>query len=234
MQDFIKEYYSLITYSVEFLAVITGALLYKKYSKSPVKYVIYFLIYAFVVDLIGNYPRYLYNWDLYYMIEGTLIEKNYWWYNIFWCLGTSFFVYYINYEIVKKTSYKKVLRYGFIVYLILFISDVIFNFEKLFVGNNIFLDVSTAWIVFVFTSIYFIEILQSDRIMNFYRSVYFYFNSALLVWFLITTPLIFFEVYFSEADWDFIILKWQIYLSVNVIFYITLTFSLIFCQPQTR
>ncbi len=76
MQDFIKEYYTLLTYSVEFLAALTGVVLFKKYGKSPAKYVVYFLIYAFLVDLIGNYPLYLYNWDLYYLIDGTLIEKN--------------------------------------------------------------------------------------------------------------------------------------------------------------
>ena len=74
--------------------------------------------------------------------------------------------------------------------------------------------------------------LQSYKVLNFYNELYFYISSAFLIWYLITTPLIFYQIYFSTADWSFIFLKWQIFLFANVFMYLTFTFALIYCKPE--
>jgi len=234
MHEFLREYYSVITHSIEFLAALTGILCYKKYKFTVAKYLIFFLIYAFFVDLLGSYPEYLYDMDLYYLIEGTLIQDNYWWFTIFWFFGIVAFISYVNYNIVKKTIYKKTVKYVFYSYIILFLIYCIVNFEKVFLMLDPFIMTLSLWTIFVCVCVYLVEILQSDDVIYFYKSIYFYINSAFLFWILLLGPMVFYEIYFSTADWNYIILKYQVYLSVNVIFYLTLSIALICCEPETK
>jgi hypothetical protein len=46
--------------------------------------------------------------------------------------------------------------------------------------------------------------------------------------------LVFYDIYNTNGDWNFIFLKWQIYLSANVFMYLTFTFALIFCKPDIK
>ncbi len=234
MQDFLTEYYTTLTYSVEFLAAFTGLLLFKKYKNSNAKYLIYFLVLAFFIDLIGYYPRVLKNLDLSHLTEGTLLEENYWWYNIFWNLVLTGFLSKVNYNILKKKPYKMLLKYCYFVFIGLFVLYSIFNFESLFSIGSMFLTLMSLWMIFICVSLYFIEILQSEEVIHFYKSIYFYINSIVLLWSIVTGPLIFYEVYYEELDMNFVILKWQIFLLTNIFFYLTLTVSLIWCKKQVR
>jgi hypothetical protein len=234
MEEFFRAYYGFVTYSVEFLAALTGILLYKKYKFTAAKYLVFFLVFAFLLDLFGNYPQYFKDFGYFYLIKGTLVEKNYWWYNVLWFFGLVSFIYYLNYKIIEKIQYKLILKYGFLIYLLLFFSYSIFNFEYLISSVNMFLSILSLWMVFVAISIYYIQILQSNAILNFYRSIYFYINTAILMWNLIFVPTVFYEIYFSEADWTFVILKWQILLFINICFYLTLILALIFCKPEVK
>ncbi|WP_299099708.1 hypothetical protein [uncultured Winogradskyella sp.] len=234
MDEFINEYYNLITRGVEFLAAFTGILVFKKYKHTPTKTIIYFLIYAFWVDFIGSYPSFLYKNDLFYLIEGTLIQRNYWWFTIFWWIGLSVFVSYINYQIIENNRLKKIIKYSFYLYIVQILLSIAFRFEYLFTPNEQFIKIASFWMVSLSIIVYYFELLGSDRIIQFYKSVYFYFNSALFCWILIMIPMDFFEKYFVPEDVAYIMLKYKIYLSLNIFLYLTFTTALIFCKPQTR
>jgi len=44
----------------------------------------------------------------------------------------------------------------------------------------------------------------------------------------------FYEVYFTVANWNFVILKGEIYLIANSILYLTFSMALIFCPPEVN
>ncbi|WP_299364792.1 hypothetical protein [Winogradskyella sp.] len=234
MEEFLKDNYFLITHSLEFLAAVTGLILYRQYKTTAAKFLIYFLLYAFFVDFIGRYPSHLRSLELFQLIENTKIEKNYWWYLIFWMGGLSSFITLINYKIIDKSIYRRTLKYFYFVYCLQFILYAVLNFDALFDPNEKFLKITSIWMIIVAVTIYLLEILQSDKVVEFYKSIYFYINVAVLIWTIITGPMIFYEIYFSTADWNFIILKWQIYLVINVLFYVTLTLALVFCKPKSK
>ncbi|WP_290206642.1 hypothetical protein [Winogradskyella bathintestinalis] len=234
MGEFLKQNYFLLTYSVEFLAAVIGLFSLKKYSHTAAKFLIYFLVYALIIDLLHGYPQYLRNINNYNLIEGTLFEKNYWLSNIFWFGGLVCFLFFINYKIINNTQLKTALKYSFIVYLLLFVLYAIFNFSLLFLTLNSFVAILSLWMVFVCSSVFYVQFLQSDLILAFHKSLYFFINSCFLLWNIIMIPLVFYEIYFSTADWNFVILKWQIYLTVNIIFYLTLSLALIFCKPEIK
>lgn len=231
MDEFLKENYSLITSLVEFTAALTGLVLYNKYKSTPVRFIIYFLIYAFFVDLIGGYPTILKKIGYFHLVENTIIEKNYWWYTIFWWIGLSSIMFFVNYKIVGSAKLKKILKYGFALYLIQVILFVIFRFENLF-GPERFISISSLWMVALSIIVYFFDILNSERIIIFYKSVYFYFNAVFLLWILIIIPMEFFEAYNIKEDWSYVLLKWKIYLSLNFFLYMTLSLALIFCKVR--
>ncbi|WP_178985480.1 hypothetical protein [Winogradskyella helgolandensis] len=233
MDDFLKENYSLITSFVELFAAIVGVITYKSYKFTPVKYIIYFLVYAFFVDLIGGYPSYLKDIGYFHLIEGTLIESNYWWYTLFWWIGLSSFMFSVNYKIVKTVRLKQILKYGYYIYLLQVVLYITFKFENLFISNE-FISISSLWIVILSIIIYFFETLASEKIVLFYKSMYFYFNATFFIWILIIIPLEFFELYYIEDDWDFVLLKWKIFLSLNIFLYITLSAALLFCKPKAQ
>ena len=231
MDEFLKDNYDLITSLIEFAAAITGVFLFKKYKHTPVKYIIYFLVYTFFVDLIGGYPSFLKKIGYFHLIEDTLIERNYWWYTIFWWVGLSVIMYYVNYQIIKTNRLRKILQYGFYLYLFQVVLFVIFRFKSLFSYER-FISITSLWIIMLCIVIYFFETLRSDKIILFYKSVYFYFNTAFFVWVLIIIPMNFFEVYNIVDDWNYVLFKWKIYLTLNTFLYLTLSAALIFCKPE--
>ncbi len=234
MDEFIKENYTFLTRFVELTALVTGLVLFKSYKNSKAKTIIYFLVYAFIVDFIGNYPQMLYDNNLFHLIEGTIIERNYWWYNIFFWCGLPLFMVYINYNVVETRRLKKIIKYSLYVYLIQVFLTLVFRFEYLFTPEERFLKISSFWIVILCIIVYFFEILRSDKIIEFYKSIYFYFNSIIFIWILIMIPMDFFESYFITDDWSYVMLKYKIYLSLNIFLYLTLTIALIFCRNETK
>lgn len=233
IDNFLKANYSFITHFVEFVPALLGIVVFNKYKKTTAKYIIYFLIYVFVIDLVGEYPNVLIGNGYFHLIEGTLIERNYWWFNLTWFIGLSSIMVYVNYSISKSRLFRKILKYGYLLYLLQIIFYTIFKFEDLF-GSGYFISIASLWIVLLSISVYFFEILNSKRIVLFYKSIYFYFNTLFFIWILITMPLDFFEVYFIKEDGNFVIFKWKIYLLSNTFLYLSLAVALLLCKTENE
>jgi len=232
MEEFLKQYYALITYGVELLAAVTGLLCLKKYKTTAAKYFIYFLVYVFILELLGNYPKALKYIDGAYLIKDTLIETNYWWFNLFGRIGFSLFLSIIFYNILTIKIYKKIIKHTVSILISIAFLYSFLNFQSIFKTSDIVLTFISLSLILTCLVLYFLEMLQSYKVLNFYNELYFYISSAFLIWYLITTPLIFYQIYFSTADWSFIFLKWQIFLFANVFMYLTFTFALIYCKPE--
>lgn len=233
VDEFLKNNYSFITHGVEFIPAFVGLIVLRKYKNTTAKYIIYFLIYVFFIELIGSYPKYLRVYGYFHFIEGTLIERNYWWFNLTWWIGLSSIMVYINYKITKINRFRKVLKYGYYLYLLQVISFIIFKFEYFF-KPGYFVSVASLWIVLLCIIIYLFEVLNSKRIILFYKSLYFYFNSLIFIWILIVMPLDFFEAYFNTDDWNYVYFKWKIYLLSNIFLYLSLAAALLFCKPENE
>jgi hypothetical protein len=238
MEDFLREYFSFLNKAVEIVAAIVAILVYKKYRKTKVKYFLWFLIYVFILELIGGYTVYVSKFEFLQgvknMLKDTLIEKNYWWYNIFWTIGSAMF--FSSYFIIslKTKAFKKTLILGRAIFLIASLVFILFNLNDFFTSSLTFSTILGAILVLLSTVLYFIEILQSQKVLSFYKSVNFYIAAVVFVWFLIRTPIIFYDVYFSVKDWDYVILKAIITLSTNIFMYVTFSIALLWCKPQNN
>lgn len=238
MTDFLLKYYGFLTSLVEFLAAIVGVFCFKKYNQSKAKYFIIFLIAIAFSDLFNVYTTFVHpNKTLSFLI-GTKFEKNHWWTTLYWNVGAIlFYVFYYN-QVLKKQIFKNIVKYTGFAFFIFSVVYIVLNWEKLFNQFFVVLHILGAFIVFLCSIFYFLEVLMNDKIITFYKSINFYITVAIFIWWLVITPLAFYDIYFSyelgksNRDLDFMFLRWQIYLFANIFMYLTFTFALIYCKPE--
>src|SRR5690606_7859544 len=231
MNEFLLKYYNTITFCVEILAAVTGLMLYNKYKQTAAKYFIYFLIYLSICDLLNTYVYYIKDGCLGFLV-GPVFIRNFWWSTLYWTFGAIlFFVFY--YEcILMNERFNGILKYSGYFFLVFSIVYILINWDDYFIRFFPIISILGAIIIFLCTAFYFYEILNSEKILTFYKSINFYISAAIFIWWLIITPLVFYDIYNSNKDWNFIFLKWQIYLLANITMYLTFTFALIFCKPE--
>lgn len=236
LYDFISEYRFYINEGVIILAAITGLLAYNKFKNTEIRYFIYFLVYVAFIEVIGFYPSYSQNIKSFSWIHdltvNTIFEKNYLWYAIFWSIGSLLFLSFYYRLILKNEFFKKGIKSLTIAFAVVSIIYFIVYYEAYYNSELKLISFSSAFLIILFVVLYFIEILQSDKIIVFYKSFNFYISIVFFLWLLIKTPLAFYQVYYSRADWSFVFLKRDIILFTNLFMYVTFIFAFICCKPK--
>lgn len=240
MIDFLLSHYATLTRSLEFLAAITGILYYKKYQRTAAKYFIFFLVFVAICESLCTYTYYVRPDRFLNFLIGTKFQKNHWFSTLYWVIGAVLFYSFYFYKVLKTDLYKKIIKYisyGFLIFSSIYIAC---HWEKFFFQFFTVFDVLGAIIICTCSILYFIEILVSDKILEFYNSINFYISATIFIWWLIITPLSFYSVYFTYEvgknffDLDFVHLRWQIILFSNIFMYLTFTFAFIWCKPENN
>lgn len=240
MIDFLLNHYSFITHALESLAAITGILYYKKYKNIAAKYFILFLIYVAICDTATYYTHFVRPEEALSFLIGTKFQKNHWFATLYWVIGAIVFYAFYFHRILKILLFKKIIKYSGYIYFFFSLIYIALNWELFFVQFFTVLDVFGALIILMCSVFYFIEILISDKILEFYKSINFYISVTIFIWWLIITPLSFYDVYYtyevgkSFLDLDFASLRRQIFLFANIFMYLTFTFALIYCKPESN
>ena len=179
--------YGLIINLIELFSAFLGRNYVTKYREDKAtRYFVYFLFFTFFVEVVGFLPRGVYYLDSLPFLKDTFLRKNYWLYNVYNIISYLVYIWYFR-EQVKSTLFKKCLYvisvfYFFSSLLNLFVSDVYFDSyaSYTFIVGTVFVFISVAF--------YYYEILQSDRILDFHRSISFYISIGALVFHLVVTP----------------------------------------------
>jgi len=236
VEDFFIQNKSLITRAFEILSALIGIILFNKYRLTSAKYFIYFLVYVFLVDFIGDYPNHFNNYDFLNefqsLVHDTKYEHNIWWFTLFWDIGAVLFFAFYYIKILKNSLYKKIINYCSIIFIIYIIYYFSVYWNDLFVISIPIICVLGGIIILLCVILYFIEILLSENVVTFYKSLNFYISVAIFIWWLIVTPLTFYDIYNSTSDWNFVFFKWQIYLFANIFMYSTFSVGLIISNPE--
>lgn len=214
------------------MAAVTGVILFKKYYSTAAKFFIIFLIYIAICDLLSAYTYLVRNNGVLSFLDTTPFRSNHWWSTLYWEIGAVIFYSFYYCELIKTNLYKIIIKYSCFSFLAFSLVYIVVNFKDYF--NSFFpaIAVFGALVILLCVVVYFIEILLSDQILTFYKSLNFYISAAILLWWLIATPLVFYNIYFSSADWDFVILQDTIYILSNILMYSTFTFGLIYSKPE--
>ena len=194
------------------------------------KILVGFLWFSFIVDLAGFYPAYAYftNYESLGFIKDTPFERNYWLFNIRNIVEYLVFVFYFLSQLNPSTykTFVKPVALGMVPVMIinLMFSDVFFK------AYSQLTTLTTTFIYLLLIFRYFYEVLQNDKIMNFYKFVTFYIALGLMLWHLCITPLSLYSIYFKAVNVEFIDLYRIVLLSMNTILYGSLIFGFIYCS----
>lgn len=234
MEPFLDKYYDFITFSVELIALVAGILAFKKFKDTAVKYFIYFLGYILLVEIVGRYKNYMSFWPINYL-EDTRFEENWWWYTLSWKIGAILFYAYYYQKIIRSKKFSSFLKYTSVAFLVVSLGVILIQWEDFFKGYFALINVMGMIVIFLCIVFYFTEMLRSDKVLTFYKSFSFYFSSALLIWWLINTPLVIYSSYYATvSDIEYKNLRKLILLFCNIFMYITFTFAFIWCNPKTE
>lgn len=236
MENFLTDNYSLLTRLVEALAAFTGLFCLKKFKHTNATYFIWFLVYVLIVELIGSYTSYIEDFEflskLKEQLKGTVFQRNSWFYTLFWIIGGAVFYSFYFQKILRNIyliNTLKILTSAFLVFSFVIIMT---NIDEFFLKTSTPINIFRSLVIITAVVFYFMEVLLSNRILTFYKSLNFYISATLFIWFLIITPITFYNIYHSKADLNFVFLRQHIYLISNMFMYLTFTFALIFCKPE--
>lgn len=232
MEEFLKENYFFLTTSVEILAAVTGCILLKKYKSSTAVLFIYFLVYSLLVDAVSWYYQIFQYLGLEKILNDSIFEKNYFYVTIFWGIAAPVFYCFYFYNVIQSLKVKSILKIGGFSFAMISLIILWLNNDFIYHSYIPSIQLLSTLMIILCVSCYFYDFLKSDKILYFYKSLNFYISSIILLWWLISTPLDFYELYYSTADWNFIFLKWQIFLFANIFMYSFFTFALIWCKPE--
>ncbi len=233
---FSQNYFYILNEGVIILTGAMGLLFLKKFKHTDVRYFIYFLIYVVFVELLGYYPRFSITYDslnwLYQWKKGTLLERNHLWYAIFWEIGSALFLSFYFFRVLKGRIYKKIIKNATLIYSLGIIISLVLFYQVYYTAQMKLIWFLGVIQIMLCVVIYFLELLNSDKIMSFYKSMNFYIAAVFFIYFLIYTPLVFYQIYYSTADWEFIFLRRDIILFANMFMYLTFAFAFIWCKPD--
>lgn len=236
--DFLLNNFVFTIHLVEILAAVVAVFCLNKYKKTQVKYFIFFIVYVAGMELVGAYPTYLNKFDflagIRELLDGTKIERNFWFYTIFWKIGGVLFYSRYFKKLLRDTRFIKIINILGFVFLVTSIFYIAINWDLFFTSGLNLISLFGAFIILLSVVLYFIEMLKSTRILNFYRSVNFYIGGVLIIFYLVRTPLIFYNAYFSRSDYEYL----KLYATINILciifMYLTYAIALLWCKPENN
>lgn len=148
--------------------LIVGLLNYKKYNQSLLlKLWLYFLIYSFLTEVSAVYVIY------------TLKIRAYLIYNIWNIVNTLFYLLFFSYKI--KILAKKRLVFGLILIYILFITINVLFYKNIRIENLNYSAILGMFFIVFTIMVYYTELLNSDSILKFQKSLFFWLSVGVLV-----------------------------------------------------
>ncbi len=168
---------------IQFLTALTSTLYLKKYNNTILKYFSILLWYTFINEFVGILII-----DYYSRFNAII-------YNIYHVINFSYLLLlYRNYLTNKK--YKKITLTFCIIYLIAFIINGFF--ENYIIEFNRFPYIIAALFLVVTIIFYFIEILNSEKVLNTKRNLLFWISVGLLLYFVGNLPFRILRNYYED------------------------------------
>lgn len=179
---------------LEIVAALAATITYKFYKKNAnvgFKVLCIYLWFVVFVDVIGAYTYVIcyYKYDeLPFFINNIQWVRNYWLFNILIVVAYIFYSWYFR-EQLYLNKHKQILKYGILSYLIFCLCYCLYTpifFETFLKLNNLL----GLLLLTLSISLYYYELLRSEKILSIGYSLPFYISIATLLWYISVTPLV--------------------------------------------
>ncbi|RPD96023.1 hypothetical protein EGM88_11190 [Aureibaculum marinum] len=166
----------------EVAATLVGTIFYFKYKNTSFKYILFVLWLIVLTEVLGYFYEEL---GIYYTDNNGDV------YNLFLYNLLSFIIfpvyYLIYYRTLKNTTYKKIIKFFIIIFITLCAINWLF-FQNFFTENMLYPRIIANLFLTISIIFYFVELLKSDKIINFQRSIPFWVSVGLLIYYTSTIP----------------------------------------------
>ena len=155
MIEFLISNFHFIVYSFEIVAALIGIILYSKFKNSFSKYLICFLSYVVIVEIVGYLLAIYRNHELLIFIKNAGIRGSNWWYTIFWSVGSILFFLFYYHGILKSKRNKMIIKVVSIlfsvialIFLIMKSNLISHSFSSFFTNNGSLFFINMFDIIF--------------------------------------------------------------------------------------
>ena len=167
----------------ELLSATIGTIYFYKYKHTPLKYFLFLLWYITITECIGWYAR---NNSVLVFFDKDGVSYNLWLFNLlYFILFVVIFMIYL--KIINNSKQKKIIKVFILSYILIsiinwtFIQSFAFEMSELpYVAGSIFLIITIMF--------YFTQLLKSDRIIIFHKTLLFWISVGLLLFHTGTIP----------------------------------------------
>lgn len=226
MNDFLFEHKSLITKLFELAAAISGSWYLIKTKNEKIRIFVYYLWLTVIVETLGGYTKVLqnnYDYNWFVAVKNSIFCRNTWLYNIYSFLSIGLLGVFYS-DLLLSKSLKIIVRFVFLFYCVFAFVYYIFT-DAFFAMGLPYDDIVATLIVTIYVVCYFIELMRSEFILQYYKMPSFYISIALLLWHLCVTPLFIFNSYFRAVNVEFVSFRTLFLLYINILTYICLIFG---------
>ncbi|MDX1544597.1 MAG: hypothetical protein R3214_11700 [Christiangramia sp.] len=203
MWEIFIEYRLYPTYIFELIAAIAGIfyLYSKKEPVKPDKLIVFTINLIFVIDLFGvTYGLYNYVYDYAYIefIKETPFRTNLWIYNILTLITGSLFSWYF----LMQTHSRNLKRSIGTLVVIYIVSSIIhfFSSDIFFQTTSAYVYIFGAFLICISIAAYYLELVRTERILNFRSELPLYLSVGLIIYQLGITPLFIFQKYIGVSE----------------------------------
>lgn len=232
MIDFLYNNFSTLNYIFEALAVVTGLLCLKKYKGTAAVFFIGILVHLFLCDFLGQFPYWYKEFEFLSVLKNSNFKTNSWWFTIFFDIVAIILFSVFYQKILKNKMHINSIKYATYIYVLVAVFLIFNDLNNFYTSNFPLLYVLQTLIIITCSTLYFMEVMMSQSILKFHKSLYFYISFTIFIWWLVVTPLSFFDKYHNLRDEDFILIRRGIYVFSNVFMYTTFTIGLIVSTPE--
>lgn len=191
------------TYICELIAALAGVF-YLSRSKSKRKedwLLVYYLIFIFIFDMSAiSYALYGYVYEFKHVefIRSTPFKTHFWIYNILSLITTTAYTIYFYLQL-RSVLWKKIILGLTGVFNITSIISY-FTWGVFFEATSPYAYIFGAFLISFSIVIYYLEIIQSDRILNFKDELAIYISIGVIIYKLSITPLFIFQSYVQVSE----------------------------------
>jgi hypothetical protein len=222
--------------TLELLAATAGTYYLKKNTEASNStfYLVYFLWFTFILEVIAIYSPIAYFTDCEYFgfVYDTVFERNIWLYNIYSLISFSFFVYYIM-SLLKSKAQKKTITLILYIYLIIGVLNLILS-DVFFKEDSVFTAIAGTLLLLLVNVLFYFDLLKSNQILNLKKQLPIYISVGVLVFYLCVTPIDLFSQYFKRVNELFVNVKAIIYIIANIFMYTTFTIGFLVCAKKNN
>ena len=226
MKEFLLENGGYISDALGILAAVSGTVYLKKTKYRKLSVFVYYLWLTVAVEFIGGYTYLMqrnYDYEWFISIKNSVFCYNMWFFNIYNFLTIGLLGIFYSDLLISK-SLKIIVRSVFLIYSVFTLAYYIFT-DAFFTMGLPFEDILATVIVTIYVICYFIELIRSEYILQYYKMPSFYISVALLSWQLIVTPLIIFNGFFRAVNTEFVTFRTLFFICINTLTYLCIVFG---------